>query len=80
MAWTVSVTLDADKTNVGTASAMWDADGDDEFTYSRRARVTDAEGDAFVAEAVAARDARAVRRERETELAAILQSKFDALP
>jgi len=72
MAWTGYVTLDADKENVGTATAVWNEGEADEFPYSRRARVTQAEAEAFAAEAVAARDAREAQTGREATLALTL--------
>jgi len=79
MAWIAVVTLDQDQNDVGTASATWNAGEVDEFTYSRRAKLTQAEANAFVAEAVAARDARAAKAAQETALTAILQGQFAAL-
>lgn len=72
MAWTATIVLDADKPDVGTATAVWNAGQADEFTYSRRARMTLAEGQAFAAEAIAARDADAAKKAQEASLAATL--------
>jgi len=72
MPWTTTITLDADKPDVGTATAVWNAGQADEFTYSRRAKVNLAEGRAFAAEAVAARKAAAARRTQEASLAGTL--------
>jgi hypothetical protein len=58
MAWTGYVTLDADKTDVGTATAVWNEGQPDEFRYSRRARVSGQEANVFVVEAQAALVAR----------------------
>ena len=44
MAWTAYVVLDSDKDDVGTATAVWNEGGPDEFSYSRRARVSQEEG------------------------------------
>jgi hypothetical protein len=57
--WTVSVVLDQDQPDVGTASATWTQGVDPAiktFTYSSRVKVSVAEGNAFVAAAIAARD------------------------
>ena len=70
--WTATVKLDADKTDVGSATAVWNAGGPDEFTYSKRLKVTVAEGQAFAAEAVAARDEAAARAVREVALSTTL--------
>lgn len=72
MPWTTTITLDADKPDVGTATAVWNAGQADEFTYSRRARMTLAEGQAFAAEAIAARDADAAKKAQEASLAGTL--------
>lgn len=70
--WTATIVLDDDKSNVGTATAIWNAGQADEFRYSRRARMTIAEGRAFAAEAVAARDADVAKRTQEASLAGTL--------
>ena len=70
--WTATVTLDADKIDVGSATATWNAGEPDEFTFSRRVKVSAAEGRAFAAEAVAARDDALARAAREAPLAATL--------
>ena len=80
MAWVASVVLDDDKDDVGTATAIWNEGLADEFAYSRRAEVTGAEANAFVAEAVVARDARDTKLAQAAPLTAALQGKFDALP
>lgn len=72
MAWTADVTLDADKDDVGTATAVWNEGKPDEFHHSRRARVTQAEGKAFAEEAIAARDAREAKTAREANLSGVL--------
>ena len=54
MTWTAIVRTDPDKTDVGHATAIWDADGTNEesgFSYSRRVQLTVAGRNAFVAEA-----------------------------
>lgn len=72
MPWTATVILDADKSDVGTATAVWNAGQADEFHYSRRVKVNLAEGRAFAAEAVAARDAAAAKRTQEASLSGTL--------
>lgn len=72
MGWTGRVLLDADKENVGSATAVWNEGEADECSYSRRARVTQADAEAFAAEAIAARDAREAQGAREATLAATL--------
>jgi len=78
MAWTSSVTLDADKENVGHATAIWNAGEEDQFTYSRRAGVNASEAAAFVAEAHAALIARDAKASREASLTAFLEGLLNA--
>lgn len=54
MAWTSEVSLDADKTNVGWVTAIWNAGQATEFRYGARVRATMPELNAFVAAAKAA--------------------------
>lgn len=54
MPWKAIVTLDPDKSDVGTAVAVWNEGLSDEFTYQRRVKISNAEKTAFVAEAKAA--------------------------
>ena len=72
MPWTATVILDADKSDVGTATAVWNAGQADEFHYSRRVKVNLAEGRAFAAEAVAARDVDVAKKAQETSLSGTL--------
>lgn len=72
MPWTAEVTLDADKDDVGTATAVWNVGEADEFRYSRRARVTQAEAQAFAEEAIAARDAHEANAAQEANLSSTL--------
>lgn len=54
MAWTGTIALDPDKPDVGVATAVWDTGQADVFTYSRRAKMSVADKNAFVIEAHAA--------------------------
>ena len=72
MSWTVQVTLDVDKSNVGTATAIWNVGLPDEFQYSRRAKISAAKGQLFAKEAMAAKRADIVKKARETPLAITL--------
>ena len=78
MPWTAEVIVDRDKSDVGTATATWDAGGPDEFTYSRRARVTGAEAQAFKVEAIAARDAELAARVADDGFSTTLQDLMNA--
>jgi hypothetical protein len=62
MPWTSRVNVDVDKSDVGTATAIWNAGLADEFQYSRRAKMTAAEAQALKVEATAARDKELARR------------------
>lgn len=59
MPWTVSVQLDSDQPDVGSATATWaePAPSTEVFSFSSRVKVNVAEGNKFVAAAIAARDA-----------------------
>ena len=59
MSWEVTVTMPKEEGQIGNISARW-TDPDTTlgvFSYSRRARVSVAAADAFIAEVIAARDA-----------------------
>lgn len=78
MPWTGKVILDPDKSDVGTATATWNEGLPDEFTYSRRAKLTVAERNAFVAEAKAALSVRDTQGTKETSLSANLTTALNA--
>lgn len=78
MSWTVEITLDADKATVGTAAAIWNAGEADAFTYSRRATVSGADANAFVAEAEAALTARDTKAASEASLVTALEGLLNA--
>jgi len=79
MSWTAQVILDADKTDVGTAIAIWNEGHPDMFQYSRRAQISVAEGRAFAKEAIAAQREDVAKRSHEaplaTQLAAMLATE-----
>jgi len=72
MAWTVSISLDKDKDDVGTVAATWDQGGPEEFTYSRRATAGGGAAAAFKAEAEAALAAYLAKAAQEASLTASL--------
>ena len=76
--WGCSVTLDRDKSDVGTATAVWTAEDQSTFTHSRRLRITIADRNAFIAEAQAARDAWETRKTAEAGYKANLEAAFAA--
>jgi len=66
MSWTGYVITDVDKPDVGLATAVWNEGQADEFRYSRRAKMTTAEGAVIREEAKAARDAAIAKRAIDT--------------
>jgi len=78
MAWTSKIVIDKDKTNVGQATAIWNAGQTDEFKYSRRVTFTVAEKNAFVAEAIAAKAARATLTTAEASFESQLTTALNA--
>ena len=57
MSWEVVVTLADENNTVGSVSATWTDETLGVFTYSRTARATQESADAFIARAIAKRDA-----------------------
>lgn len=79
MAWTGYVRLDPDKTDVGTAEAVWNEGQADEFRYGPvRARLNIAGRDAFVAAAEAAKAAHDTRMAQEASFSANLTNALNA--
>ena len=72
MAWTGIVRLDADKDEVGVATAIWNEGQPDEFQYTRRAKVSGVEAARFIAEAQEALDAAVAKAARNEALSATL--------
>lgn len=56
MTWTIKIRYDADQDDVGSISATWTEQEDVDFTYSDRIKSNQAGANAFIAEAIAARD------------------------
>ncbi len=77
MAWTVSMTLDADKADVGSIVATWNAGEPDEFVYSRRARADGSDLSDFVREALNARATRLTVDSRSEDCAMKVQSALN---
>ena len=78
MAWTAQVQLDPDKSDIGTAAAIWNAGGPDEFRFSRRARIGGGDVNAFVSEAHAAKAAHEARTAEQNSLALSLANLLNA--
>ena len=78
MAWVVSVSIDPDKTDVGSASAVFTDDDGTMFVYGTRAQLTAANATAFAAAAVTARNAWQALKTREANAMAALVNKFTA--
>jgi len=63
MTWGIIVNYDADQDNVGTINATWTDLVFGVFTYSKRIKANVAGGNAFIAEAIFARDAWQVKQQ-----------------
>ena len=74
--WTCAVKLDFDKPDVGTATATFTV-GEQSFTYSKRLKVTQAQGELFVAEAKAGLTEYIAQTACENSLTAILTGMFE---
>lgn len=73
MAWTAYVQLDPDKTDVGTARAVWNEGQSDEFTYGPvRAQVSGQSAQQFKADAAAALAAHQARMTANANLSTTL--------
>ena len=79
MDWTATVQLDADKSNVGHVMATFTDLDESTFRHSGRSAVTLAGRDAFVAEAIAARDAWRVKKAAEATLSVHVTERFAEL-
>lgn len=79
MAWVPTITLDADKTNVGSVSAIFTDTDETTFTYGRRAKVSAADADAFVGEAIAGRNAWQEQKTRTAALVFNVTARFEEL-
>lgn len=75
MAWTATVTLDADKTDVGTATAVWNTGLADQFTYT--ARIKQGQASAFIAAAKAAQSADVTKKSLEATFSASLTTAMN---
>ena len=79
MAWIVtSVSIDADKEDVGSVSMTWDTGGANEYSWSDRVELTAANRASILARAIADRDAELARRVRGSNLQANFQAYIDA--
>lgn len=78
MPWIAYVTLDVDKSDVGTASAIWNKGLADEFVYTRRVKISVAEKNAFAAEAKAALTANQNQNTKEADYSAQLTQALNA--
>ena len=74
--WTCSIKLDPDKPDVGTATATFTV-GEQSFTYSKRLKMTTAQGNAFAAEAKAGLVEATAQTARENSLTTILTDMFE---
>ena len=76
MAWTATVTLDPDKTDVGTATAVWNAGQADQFTYTNRIKQGSAA--AFITAAKAAQTAYASQKALQDSFSASLTTALNS--
>jgi len=80
MTWEISLNLDLDQEDIGTVSATW-TDSNialGVFTYSKRLKVNTAGGNAFIAEAILARDAWQVKQQTNINGATWALNKINA--
>lgn len=79
MPWIATVTTDSDKTDVGTATAIFtDPATSKTFTFSRRAKLNTADKAAFVSEAKAALATEDNKVTRDDNLSAALTKSLNA--
>jgi hypothetical protein len=76
MAWDATVTLDADKTDVETVTAVFTDTDATTFSYSARVRADAGGRDAFIAAAIAARNAWRTRKTGEAGYKANIDARF----
>lgn len=79
MPWVITVSIDPDKTDVGSASAVFTDTDRTVFTYSTRDRLTAATATSFASAAIAARDTWQTQKTREINAVNTLVSRFTAL-
>lgn len=77
MTWTTQAQFDADSADVGVASATW-TEAVGVFTFTQRIRANNAGANAFVAAAIAARNAWQAKNAANASGAATLLSKLIA--
>lgn len=73
MAWIAHVQPDEDKTDIGTATVIWNQGLADEFTFTKRTKVSVAAAEALKAEAEAAQAEAIALAQRSANLSAILE-------
>lgn len=79
MAWTSTVTLDKDKSDVASVSATFTDTDLSTFTHSKRIKITAADRDAFIREAIALRDNWQLRKTDETGYENNVDNRFTEL-
>lgn len=75
--WTTEMTFDSDRTDVGTATAVWTAEGEETFSYSRRLSVDEFE--AFSREAIVALDEHRTKLATQADLTKTLAETITAV-
>ena len=74
MAWTVTISLDKDKDDVGSAVATWNSGQADQFTYHARLQATGASAIAFADEAKAELAEHLAKRAQEAVYVPVLEA------
>jgi len=80
MTWAITVQYDTDQNDVGSVAATWTDPnlGYGVFTYSERIKATAAGVNAFVANAIAARDTWQTKQQANLSGAAVVLNKINA--
>lgn len=77
MTWKISLNFDADQDDVGTIIGIWTDPIFGTFTHSKRIKATAAGGNAFIAEAISARDAWQIKQQANITGAAWVLGKIN---
>lgn len=78
MAWVITISVDSDKTDIGTISSIFTDTDAATFTYSERIQATLAQLNAYIARAIAARNAWQTRKTNQTTYMATAITRFAA--
>ena len=78
MSWIITVNLDYDQEDVGTVTGTWTDTALGAFTYSKRVKATNDGANAFVAEAIAARNIWQGKQQANINGTAVVLNKINA--